>query len=356
MGHTNRCNTWCFRLLGVMVAAMAGVSAPHAQSSGQAGNDAVYMYKGVDRDQQLADKAREEGKLVWYTSLAPNESRPMADAFEKEYGVKVELWRSTSDKVVQRTVAEGRAGRHAVDVVETNGPEVEMLAREKLLSEFYSPYLADLPEGAVSRDRLWVADRLQFFVVAYNTKLFKAQDIPKRYEGFLDPKWKGQIAVEATDTEWMAAVVKEMGEEKGMAFFDKLAAMKPDVRKGHVLLAEMVGAGEVPVALSAYNSNVESLKRRGAPVDLAPVQPVVGRPQGLAVARHAPHPHAALLFADFILSPKGQGLFNKMGRVPVSTKVKSNLNDFPYIMVDVATMLDESEKWEALWDKRFLEK
>jgi iron(III) transport system substrate-binding protein len=141
-----------------------------------------------------------------------------------------------------------------------------------------------------------------------------------------------------------------------MAYFRSLAEMKPDVRKGHVLLAELIAAGEIPVGLTVYNSNAESLKRRGAPIDWLPVEPVVGRPQGIAVARNAPHPHAALLFADFVLSPEGQELLNSMGRVPVSTKVKTELNRFAYTMVDPVTVLDEQEKWNKLWEGLFIRK
>ena len=88
-----------------------------------------------------------------------------------------------------------------------------------------------------------------------------------------------------------------------------------------MLLASLVAAGEVPVGLAMYNSNIETLKRKGAPIDYVPVQPVVARPQGIGVARNAPHPNAALLFADYVLSPEGQKLFESMGRVPASTKV-----------------------------------
>ena len=154
----------------------------------------------------------------------------------------------------------------------------------------------------------------------------------------------------------MATIIKKLGTERGMKLFEKLAEMRPDVRKGHILLAEMVAAGEVPVALTIYNSEVESLKRRGGPIDWLPVEPVVGRPQGIGVAKNAPHPHAALLFADFVLSPEGQELFNAMGRVPSSLKVKNRLTTFPYVMVDPVTVLDESEKWEALWHRLFLNK
>lgn len=344
------------RLLTLVAASMLLASLAHSQSVPAGGNDAIYMYRGADRDQRVIEKATQEGTVSLYTSLAPKESIPLAKAFEKKYGIKVELWRSTSDKVVRRALTEGQAKRHTVDVIETNGPEVEMLAREQLLSEFYSPYLADLPPEAIPANRLWVSDRLNFFVVAYNTSKVKREDLPKHYEGFLDPKWKGQIGIEATDAEWMATIVKKMGAETGNRFFERLAAMKPDVRKGHILLAEMVAAGEVPVALTVYNAEAESLKMRGGPIDWAPVEPVVGRPQGIGVAKHAPHPHAALLFADFVLSPEGQELLGSMGRVPTSRKVKSKLNDFPYLMVDVATVLDESEKWDKIWNRLFLKR
>src|SRR5438270_13952843 len=98
---------------------------------------------------RLVDAAKHEGSVALYTSLAPTESKPLADAFEKKYGVKVELWRALSDKVVQRVITEAQGNRHAVDVVETNSPEMEAIAQEKLLAEVHSPYLADLPPGSI---------------------------------------------------------------------------------------------------------------------------------------------------------------------------------------------------------------
>jgi iron(III) transport system substrate-binding protein len=318
-------------------------------------NDDVFRYQGADREARLVQRAKQEGTLVLYTSLAPTESKPLAEAFEKKYGVKVELWRALSDKVVQRVVTEAQGNRHAVDVVETNGPEMEAIAQEKLLAEVHSPYLADLPQDGIPAHRSWYPDRLNFFVVGYNTQKVKREELPKTYDGFLDPKWKGRIGLEATDAEWMAALVKK-GGATGMEFMRKLSTMKPDVRKGHVLLAQLVATGEIPVGLTLYNANVESLKKKGAPIDFVPVQPVVARPQGIGVARQAPHPAAALLFLDFVLSPEGQKLYESMGRVPASTKVKSALNDFPFIMTDPGTILRESQKWDALWNELFISK
>jgi len=344
------------RPLALVAATLAAASLAAASASAQMSNEAVFHYHGPDREAKLAAQAKQEGKVVLYTSLAPSESKPLAEAFQKKYGIKVELWRALSDKVVQRAIAEARAHRADVDVIETNGPEMDMIANEQVLEPWDSPYLADLPAAAVPKGHPWLPDRMNFFVVGFNTDKVKRSEIPATYEGFLDPKWKGRIGIEATDEEWMATLVKTMGEEKGLDFFRKLAAMKPDMRKGHVLLAKLVSAGEVPVCLSCYNSNIISLKRKGAPVDFVPVQPVAARPQGIGIARAAPHPAAAVLFADFVLSPEGQKLYESMGRVPASTKVKSELNDFPFTMMDPKIVLEEEDKWQKLWDQLFLQR
>jgi iron(III) transport system substrate-binding protein len=300
------------------------------------------------------ERAKREGTLTLYTSMAPTESQPLADAFEKKYGIKVVLWRALSDQVVQRTITEARGRRHTVDVVETNGPEMEMLAREKLLAELQSPYLADLPAAAIPAHRSWFPDRLNFYVVAYNTAKVKRAEIPATYEGFADPKWKGRIGLEATDAEWMATLIKARGGNEGLEYFRRLSALRPAVRRGHVLLASLVAAGEVPVGLTTYHSNVVPLMRKGAPIDFVPVQPVVARPQGIGVTRNAPHPAAARLFLDYVLSPEGQTLLESLGRVPVSRRVKSELNNFPFTIIDPAIVLDEKEKWERLWNDLFV--
>lgn len=339
-------------LLGAGLACIAALAQPAPAGP----NAAVYGYKGADRAQRLLERAKQEGSVTVYTSLAPTEAAPLVEAFEKKTGVKVNLWRGLSDAVVQRVVTEARGRRHAVDVVETNGPEMESLAREQVLAEFFSPSLADLPAGIVPKHGLWVPDRLNFFVVAYNTHKVKAADLPKTYEGFLDPKWKGRIALEATDAEWMGGVVKTWGEARGMAFFNALGATKPGMRKGHVLLAQLIASGEVEVGLTAYHANAVSFKKRGAPLDWAPVEPVIARPQGIAVARHAPHPHAALLFLDFVLSPEAQEMLAAMGRTPSSKAVKSDTSGMAFVMSDPATVLDENDKWQQLWDRLFMSK
>lgn len=348
-------STWWMKMAAAGLAALLALPGA-AQAPAADPHRALLLYKGLDRDQRLLEKARQEGSVSVYTSLAPTEAQPLVDAFEAKYGVKVQMWRGLSEGVVQRAVSEARGKRHAVDVIETNGPEMESLAREQLLSEFHSPYLADIPASVIPAHRQWIPDRLNLFVVAYNPRKVKLADLPKTYEGFLDPKWKGRLALEATDAEWMGGVVKAWGDKRGMEFFRKLADMKPEMRKGHILLVQLIAAGEVDVGLTAYYANASSSKRRGASVDWAAVEPTIARPQGIGIARQAPHPNAALLFADFILSPQAQSMLAGMGRVPVSRAVKTDTSSLNYVMSDPAVILDESDKWQQLWDRHFMGK
>jgi iron(III) transport system substrate-binding protein len=341
-------------LARVVLAATLLPAAAMAQAPAKAAE--ILNYQGPDRDKRLLERAKQEGTVSLYTSLAPTESKPLADAFEKKYGVKVDLWRSQSERVVQRVVSEAQAGRHAVDVIATNGPEMEALAREQVLTVFFTPHAADLPAASIPRHRLWMPDRLQFFVVGYNTNLVKREELPKSIKGFADPKWKGKLGIEAGDAEWMATLVRKWGEAEGMAFFRKLSEMRPEVRRGHPLMAQLIAAGEIPVCLTAYSANVETLKRTGAPIDYAPID-AIARPQGIGIAKNAPHPAAALLFADFVLSAEdGQKLYESMGRPPVNRKVKSRLTDFEHTYLDVVTVVDEAAKWDKLWEELFLKR
>jgi iron(III) transport system substrate-binding protein len=337
-------------------AVLAAVCSQYAGAQSAERNSATYLYEGGDRTARLAERARQEGALVLYTSLATSESVPLTQAFEKKTGVKVQLWRALSGQVLQRTLSEAQAGRNSVDVIETNGPEMEELAREKITSRFFTPYLADLPAWARPAHGRWASDRVDFFVAAFNTAKVRREELPASYDGFLDPKWKGRIGVEATDQEWLQGIVKTWGAQRGMDFFRKLAAMKPEVRKGHVLMSQLVASGEVQVNLTNYSANAQSMKKKGQPIDWKPVQPVIGRPQAIGAAAAAPHPNAALLFIDFVLSPEGQQLFDSMGRPPASTKVRSSLGNFPTVMLDPANIVDESPKWQKLWNDALLPK
>jgi len=339
----------------LIVGGAAALAAPavFAQAT-EAKNRELFLNRTPERDAILLEGARKEGKLNLYTSLNTKDSGPITEAFEKATGVKVLLWRASSEKVLQRAVTEARAGRFACDVLETNGPEMEAMYREKLLAEFYSPHFKDLAPAAFPKHRHYVADRFNFFTIGYNTNLIKPADVPNSYEDLLHPRFAGKLGVESGDTDWFAAMVKHMGEQKGLAFFRKLAETQPQVRSGHTLMAELVSSGEVPIAVSIYNHNMERLAVRGAPVKWKALTPTFGRPNAVGVVPRASNPHAALLFADYLLSRPGQLLIRERNRAPSSLSVETPLNKFPFEMIDPIISLDENDKWEKLYADLFL--
>jgi iron(III) transport system substrate-binding protein len=347
--------TWVALLRGLCLLGLAWLlMAPAARGEPNGAAGAVYLYQGADREQKLLAGARKEGVVSIYTSLNPKDAAPILEAFERKYGIRAVLWRASGEKMVQRALTEARAGRFTPDVFESDGVEMEILAREKLLREFSSPSFADLPPAAFPPHRLYVADRFNFFTIAYNTNLVKPDEVPNSYQDLLLPRWAGKIGIEASDSDWFAALVKSMGEKEGMAYFSRLAEARPQVRIGHTLMSELVAAGEIPLAAAVYNHAVERLALSGAPIRWKALAPTMARPGAIGLARAAPHPHAGLLFADFMLSREGQEALRLRNRVPSSSAVNSTLNRFAFQMIDPAIVLDESGKWEKLWADLFL--
>src|SRR5258708_16464369 len=250
----------------------------------------IYLYRGADREKRILEGAKKEREVVVYTSLNLKDSVPIIEVFERKYGVKVRLWRSSSEKVLQRAVAEARAGRFSCDILETNGPEMEAMQREEPLEEFFSPHFKDLPPAAFPRHRHYVADRFNFFTIAYNTNLVKANEVPNTYEDLLNPRFAGQIGLEASDVDWFGAVVKSMGEEKGLVFFRKLAAAKPEMRSGHTLMAELVPSVHIPLPPPIYTHHTELLVLKGAPIRWKALKPTFRPPHPTRLPPPPPPP------------------------------------------------------------------
>jgi len=313
------------------------------------------QYTGADRMQRLIDGAKKEGRLNMYTSAPTDDVGVLIAAFEKKYGVKVSVWRSGSENVLQRAVTEARGGRGTADVVETNGPELESIAREKLFQPINSPQHANLMPEALMPDRSWVSSRLNVFVQAYNTQRVKKEELPKDWQDLAKPQWKGRLGVEAEDQDWLAGILGLLGEEQGTKVFkDIVAANGVSVRKGHTLLTQLVVSGEVPFALTVYNYKAEQLKRKGAPIDWIVVGPAaIARPNGIGVMRNAPNPYAALLFYEFEIGEEGQKILADRGFVPTNQKVESPFGKRKLRIVDVRTMLDGYDKWSKLYDDTF---
>jgi iron(III) transport system substrate-binding protein len=325
------------------------VAAPAFAQTKPATSAEVAMYDGADRAQRLAEGAKKEGTVVIYTSAPPDDMAVLSAAFEKKHGAKLQVWRASSEKVVQRAVTEARAGRFEADIIETNGPDIEALQREKLLQEVRSPHLADLIPGAIPPHREWLSMRLNIWVAAYNTNMVKKEELPKTYEDLAHPRWKGRLGIEGGDANWFSGVVKQMGEDRGLKVFrDIVAANGISVRVGHTLLTNLVVAGEIPMALTVYNYRVEQMKNRGAPIEWFIIAPTIARFQGMGLARRAPRPHAAVLYFDFMLTD-GQEILLQRGFIPTSKSIRTPLNQFPMTLLDPRIALDEHDKWSKLF-------
>ncbi|MGH7845499.1 MAG: ABC transporter substrate-binding protein [Candidatus Binatia bacterium] len=148
-------------------------------------------------------------------------------------------------------------------------------------------------------------------IVAYNSRLVSPSDLPKSWDDLLQPKWRGKILMGSNNYEWFGNMLKFMGEEQGMAVMKKLAAHELHLREGNSLILQLLSAGEGYFSIAANVDGVEELKAKGGPVDWIGVDPVISRLHPIAVARTAPHPNAARLYVDFILSKEAQEIITK---------------------------------------------
>jgi iron(III) transport system substrate-binding protein len=307
------------------------------------------LYQGADRAQRLLEGAKREGTFTLYSNAPTDDNTALVGPFEKKYGIKVNLYRASSEEIRQRVLNEYKAKRFDVDFILNNSPAMEALTNEKTLQEVKSPYLADLIPSALPSHRQWVGFCLNVLVQAYNTNLVRKADLPKTFQDLLDPKWKGKIAIEADDSDWFAALVGALGEEKGLKLFRDIAATNGfSVRKGHTLLTNLVSAGEAPLALTVFNYTAEQFKKKGAPIDWFAMPPIVSMPNSIAIAAMAPHPSAAILFFDFMLSDAQKILVDR-DYVVTSSKAASPLDRAALTMMDAAKILNEGDKWQRLY-------
>jgi len=316
------------------------------------GKGPIALYQGADRQAVLEAGARKEGSLTLYATTPIDYMRVIINGFEKKYGVKVNLWRSSSEAILQRVLTEARSSTPSFDVVESIATPVEAMHREGILQAVDAPMQRELRDWALPAHREWAATQLYLYVQAYNTNKVKRDELPKTYADLLDPRWQGRLSIEANDNDWFFEVARQMGGgEKGLAFWRELVAKNGlQVRRGHSLLNNLVGSGEVPLALTVYNSDPLTLKKKGAPVDWFAIEPAIAISNGVAVARKAPHPHAAVLFYEYMLSVPAQKVLADIGYVTSQQNIPSNF-DKKIKVLDPAALLDNFEKSTALFEQ-----
>jgi ABC-type Fe3+ transport system substrate-binding protein len=331
------------RLAALLVALAAAPAA--AQSFAELAADG-----GPSRHERLVQAARKEGSVTLYTSNAAQTIKGLAADFEKRYGVRVDVWRASSAKVLQRLVVEKKAGRWDFDAASASSPELEALYREGLLQEVASRRHGEMIEGTVPAHRGWAPQFLNVFVQAYNTQALKKDELPKRWADLLQPRWKGMLGVEAKAGEWYCTLLESLGERDGARLFREIGARNGwSVRSGNSLLANMVVSGEVPLALAVYSHMIDEAKEKGAPVDWFSIEPMIGRSNGIGVSRRPPHPNAALLFYEYVLGD-GQPLLVKLNYVSPLKSMPSRLRDARITFVDAGASPAEVARCDSAYE------
>ena len=312
--------------------------------------DELVGYTGADRQQILLEGAKAEGKLVWYTSLS-GVYREMVDAFKRKYpDVGVEVYRGGSTDLGPRLLNEAQAGRYVADALEST-PGLLMLLRERgLLKAYTSPELGRYPDEAKTKADgarvFWVTDREAYLGFGYNTQLISPGEVPKNFQDLFKPELKGKLAV--TTESSTSRVVGTMVKYKGEEFVKRLRAQEIRLFKASSAgFLDLIAAGEVAGSPVVFQNQVTVKKEKKAPVDWVALDVVPANAGGSAIIANAPHPHAALLFTDFVIGAEGQKLMEQF-RYGVAWKDYPFKREYPERGMTSADYENAEDKWLQL--------
>lgn len=308
-------------------------------------------YNKTDREKVLYEGAKAEGKITWYTSLAGGSYKDLASAFEAKYpGVRVESYRATRQEMGARIMAEAQSQRYIVDTLETTIPLLKLLKDNKMIQPYYFPTEAKFPDNVKEKSPIkglyyWAIDRESHIGLGYNKNAIPATLAPKNYQGLLRPELKDKIAFAGSDTG--VTVVGAMLKFKGEEYVKKLKSQNIAIHNvsGRALL-DMVISGEVGLSPTIFRNHVEVSQKAGAPVEWIPMEVVPNNSGSTAISAQAPHPHAALLLADFILGEGGQKVLEQY-EYGNPTKDYGFKRWYP----EQGLSTDQIDKLEEKWDK-----
>ena len=287
----------------------------------------LHVTQAQTANPDLIAQAKKEGRVTWYTTVSIPESKQFMDMFEKQYPfIKVDLLRSGSGPLVNRIVSEYAARNYAADVLHgmSSRGGFTVLKQRNIIGRYESPerkfYSAELKD----KEGYWSSTFQNTFVLAYNKRNVKPDDVPKTYEDLLKPMWKGRQIINDTDNfEWFDGLLKFWGRDKGMAYFRRLAHQDQIFQRGARGRIQLVAAGEAPLTIG-YGPHAQSYVNQGAPIEWVALEPVVVIVNTVSLAQRAPHPAAARLLIDFLLSKAGQVKLREMSRIPSRGDVESD--------------------------------
>jgi ABC-type Fe3+ transport system substrate-binding protein len=321
----------------------------------------------ADADPALVAAAQKEGQVVWYSTLIVNQIlRPLADAFEKKYpGIRMQYSRATNSDTALKIINESRARRLQADMFDgTNS--IYPLLEAKLVAAYPPKAAASYPAEIKDPNGYWTAMNLFFLTAGYNTSQIKPADVPRTYQDLLDPKWKGKIAWTNDPTPqgppgFVHNILTIMGQDKGMAYLRTFATQEPVfIPASQRVVLDKVISGEYPLAVMTFNHHAAISAAQGAPVAWIKMEPLSESINLIGILKDAPHPNAARLLEEFILSDEGQKVLADNDYVPanpaVPAKVPELKPDVGHFTVNVVTpdmARDDLPKWTSVYKELF---
>jgi len=269
---------------------------------------------------KLYEAAKKEGEVMGYANGTAEEWEQIAAAFQKKYpGIKVNGFPGTSEAIRDKVFTEARAGRPVADLLARDVfDDLYAFLDQKVLDSYLSPELKNYDQKYYDPQGLWAIQAYFVDVIEYNTQAISKEQAPKSYADLLKPEYKGKLGLEASAVPWFAYMLRIMGKEKGLEYMRKLAEQKPRLVSGHTNLHKLVVSGEIPIAVYMYNFRPIPEKEKGAPIEwLDPAEVTPAGSLFVGVIKNAPHPNAARLLADFMLSEEGAKVVLNQGWLPV---------------------------------------
>jgi iron(III) transport system substrate-binding protein len=315
------------RLEFALICLMSGGFVSHAQ-----GKTAEEIFTEVgklapaERQKQLEEGARKEGAVMFFSNENTDLLQKFAEGFIKRYPfMKADFWRGSGARLVERVLLEHRAKKLDADVINVPFEAGMAVKRESVWTPYRSPELRNYSKMYMDEGGFWHANHMNIAVIAYNTKMVRPEEAPKDYPDLFNLKWKGDLSIDQEPDRALTGWLVAWGEEKTRDFLKRLMRNGMVARRGHTQQIQLLCGGEFKIGVELYAYRVAQVKyERKCPVGMSFPNPTPGSVGSLSgINRNTPHPHAAALFVDFVLSAEGSKIVAGTGRIPGHREVKS---------------------------------
>lgn len=284
----------------------------------------LWPVRASGQGQGLLEQAKKEGEVVLYSTMPVSDFQFFEKAAKAKYPfLNIRHVRLSSASQVSRVMLEHKSGKVQADVIGNSLPAIPYYKEQGVLGRYESLGASQLIKGSADPDGYWAGITTDLLITAFNTKYLSKRDAPKGFDDYLNPKFKGQMAINRGVGDGLIGMMALRGEEQGIGYMKKLSQQELRAVEGFTHMTNLLAAGEYPIAIFMQVSKIEAMRRKGGPVDWLPTLPTLAALSAIALTRNAPHPAAARLLVDFYLSQEGQEGLVRAGKIPLRKGVKS---------------------------------